>query len=150
MLDSRQDLGEYVWSIANTAMVAMKFGGVVLQWRVPAAIAVLACLSILAAPVDAEESRVPEVVSARPFLRSGRPGFQSYALVSYQNYPNHYAPYDDAPLRFYGPLGSELITGYDLYRWRETRTPGQEYGSSIFKPNLIFFDKFNHKSCCKH
>ena len=37
-----------------------------------------------------------------------------------------------------GPLGDYLTTGYDLYKWEEVRTPGQEYGSSIFKPNLMY------------
>ena len=32
-------------------------------------------------------------------------------------------------------MGDYLTTGYDLYFWEETRTPGQTYGSGIFKPN---------------
>ena len=75
----------------------------------------------------------PEVVSARPFLRWERPGYTNYAFQPYTNYPNHSAPYDDTPGAFYSPLGDYLMTGYPLYEWSETRTPGQEYGSSIFK-----------------
>ena len=37
-----------------------------------------------------------------------------------------------------GPLGDYLTTGYDLYKWEEVRTPGQEYGSGIFKPNIMY------------
>ena len=95
------------------------------------------------AATGAQESRLAEIERAGPFLRWDRPGYRNYALIHFQNYPNHYAPHDDTPLSFLGPLGNELITGYDLYAWRETRTPGQKYGSSIFKPNLMYNRAWN-------
>ena len=30
-------------------------------------------------------------------------------------------------------MGNYLITGYPLYEWREKRTPGTEWTSTIFK-----------------
>ncbi len=100
-------------------------------------------LALLALPagVHAEELRAgeaEEIVSARPFLRWERPGYRNFALRHYVNYPNHTIPYEDAPRSYYGPLGDYLITGYDLYSWEETRYPGQEFGSSIFKPNEMY------------
>ena len=79
--------------------------------------------------------RVEQVTSVRTFLRWERPIYRNYALNNFSNYPNHTLPYQDAPHTFFGPQGTELITGYDLYFWTESRGPEQEYGSSIFKPN---------------
>ena len=79
-----------------------------------------------------------EIVSTRPFLRYERPLYRNFAFDFYDNYPNHTFPFDDTPRALYGPLGDFLVNGYDLYGWQETRVPGQEYGSSIFKPNEMF------------
>ena len=104
--------------------------------RLPAAAVLIA---VAAAEVDAGAALgPPQVTSARPYLRWERPPYRNYALSDYRNYPNHTVPYTDEPRTFYGPLGAELITGYDLYTWNETRAPGQEYGSSIFKPNEMY------------
>ena len=87
--------------------------------------------------VAAQEQRTDgarETTSARPYLRWDRPEYRSFALQPYSNYPNHSVPYEDAPRAVYGPMGNYLTTGYDLYSWSETRQPGQEYGSAIFKP----------------
>ena len=81
------------------------------------------------------QSRVDEVKPRRTFLRWERPAYRNFALSNFSNYPNHSVPYQDAPRTFYGPLGTELTTGYDLFFWTESRNPEQEYGSSIFKPN---------------
>ena len=35
-------------------------------------------------------------------------------------------------------MGNQLTTGYNLYKWEEIRTAGQEYGSAIFKPNEMY------------
>ena len=78
---------------------------------------------------------VEEFSPPRTFLRWERPAYQNYALNNFTNYPNHAFPHHDAPRTLFGPLGSELITGYDLFFWTESRSPEQEYGSSIFKPN---------------
>ncbi len=77
-----------------------------------------------------QESPGIEVTSARPFLRWDRPAYRNYAIEHYGNYPNHTAPYRDAPRTFYGPIGNELITGYDLYSWNETGEAGISATSS--------------------
>jgi len=79
-----------------------------------------------------------EVVAERPFMRYERPSFRNFAFEPYTNYPTHTLPFDDTPRALYGPLGDFLLNGYDLYSWKETRVPGQQYGSSIFKPNEMF------------
>ena len=71
----------------------------------------------------------------RPFLRTERPAYRNYALQNFTNFRVHTWPYDEAPRTFYGFMGSQLTTGYDLYKWEETRSIGQQYGSAIFKPN---------------
>ena len=78
---------------------------------------------------------VDELYQSRPYLRWERPKYNNLALQNFTNYRDHNRPYDDAPRTFYGPMGDYLTTGYDLYFWEETRTPGQTYGSGIFKPN---------------
>ena len=83
--------------------------------------------------------RLAEVEPTRGFVRWERPNYRNFSFDPFQNYPNHAAPYTDAPRLFYGPLGNELIRGYDLYFWDETRQPGLDYGSSIFKPNSGIF-----------
>ncbi len=79
-----------------------------------------------------------ELDASRPFLRWERPGYNNLALQNFSNTANHTVPYDDSPRTYYGPMGDYLTTGYDLYLWEETRTPGQVYGSSIFKPNEMY------------
>ncbi len=81
---------------------------------------------------------VDEIYQSRPYLRWERPLYNNLALQNFSNYRNHTRPYDDTPRTFYGPMGDYLTTGYDLYFWEETRTPGQTYGSGIFKPNEYF------------
>ncbi len=91
--------------------------------------------------VQAQDTRVEataEIESARPFLRWERPSYRNFAFRNYTNYLNHSFPYEDAPRAYYGPLGDHLINGYDLYKWEETRAPGQEYGSAVFKPNEMY------------
>ncbi len=79
-----------------------------------------------------------ELHESRPFLRWERPAYNNLALQNFSNYENHYRPYDDSPRTYYGPMGDYLTTGYDLYFWEEVRTPGQVYGSVIFKPNEMY------------
>ena len=93
---------------------------------------------ILSVVCPAQERPADEVVSARSFLRWDRPAYRNHAFDHFVNYPNHTFPFDDTPRSHYGLLGDFLIRGYDLYSWKETRVPGQEYGSSIFKPNEMF------------
>ncbi len=92
----------------------------------------------LVCSVSAQRERVhgvDELYQSRPYLRWERPQYNNLALQNFTNYRDHTRPYDDAPRTFYGPMGDYLTTGYDLYFWEETRTPGQTYGSAIFKPN---------------
>jgi hypothetical protein len=106
------------------------------QHRMFFAMAICWCTSL-----PAEEDRVSgtsELDASRPFLRSERPAYQNFALTNFTNYPAHHWPYDDAPQTYYGFMGNRLTNGYDLYKWEETRTEGQEYGSAIFKPNEMY------------
>ena len=93
---------------------------------------------LLAVAAAGQESRVEQVTTPRSYLRWDPPVYRNYALNNFTNYPNHSLPYQDAPHTFYGPLGTELITGYDLFFWTESRGQEQEYGSSIFKPNEMY------------
>ena len=74
-----------------------------------------------------------ELADSRSLLRHERPAYRNFAISNFTQYPNHSVPYTDASQAHYGPLGSYLTTGYDLYSWSETRQHGQEWGSSIFK-----------------
>ena len=76
---------------------------------------------------------VNDAQSARPLLRWERPTYSNYAHQHFANYQNHSAPYEDSPQAFYGSMGNYLISGYPLYEWREERTPGHEWTSTIFK-----------------
>jgi hypothetical protein len=95
-------------------------------------------LLLLTSAALGQESRVEEIAPSRTYLRWERPAYRNYALSNFSNYPNHSLPYQDTPHTFYGPLGTELITGYDLFFWTESRGAAQEYGSSIFKPNEMY------------
>jgi hypothetical protein len=95
----------------------------------------------LASRAGAQKARVSgstETYESRPFLRWERPTYQNYAIDHFQNYDNHVFPYDDSRRTIYGPMGDYLVSGYDLYSWEENRTPGQVYGSAIFKPNEMY------------
>ena len=90
---------------------------------------------------SAQEQRTSGAVethSSRPYLRWDRPQYRNNAYQNFSNYPNHSFPYDDSRRTYFGPMGNYLTTGYDLYKWEEVRTPGQQYGSGIFKPNLMY------------
>jgi hypothetical protein len=88
----------------------------------------------LAASISAQARLgTPHVDAARFLLRQDQPLYRSFALQPFTNYPNHTAPYEDMPRAYYNVLGNHLITGYDVYGWREHRTRGLEYGSAIFK-----------------
>ena len=82
-----------------------------------------------------EEPRlgIPEILPSQDFLWRQLPQYNNFAFQGYSNYPDHTFPYADRPRAFYDSFGDPLIVGYDLYDWTERRTPGQDYGSSIFK-----------------
>ncbi len=111
---------------------------------VPAALALFLCSWI--SVIGAQESRVGQIERARPFLRWDRPGYRNYALVHSRITRTITLPTMTPRKVFVGPLGNELIAGHDLYAWRETRTPGQRYGSSIFKPNLMYNRAWNRRT----
>ncbi len=83
-------------------------------------------------------SQNEEIITQRLMIRRNAITYQNYAINNFTNYANHTFPFDDTPRAIYGPLGDFLLNGYDLYSWKETRVPGQDYGSSIFKPNEMF------------
>ena len=92
-------------------------------------------LTLAAAQADGEEERRPglsEFLPLRPFLRQERPSYHNYAFLPYSQYPDHAFPYQDNLRIHHDAMGNYLLTGYDLYRWEETRSPGLEYGSAIF------------------
>ena len=100
---------------------ALRWGG----WLVAAVLWALA--------VEGQKQPLEQTVAPRPFLRWERPAYRNFALNNYVNYPDHTIPYADAPRAYYGPMGNYLITGYPIYAWEETRVPGQQWGSAIFK-----------------
>ncbi len=108
--------------------------------RIAARITVVAFLS-WTSTLSAQEQRVEpslSVHSSRPYLRWDRLQYRNFAFENFSNYPDHTLPYEDSRRTYYGPMGNYLNAGYDLYKWEEVRTPGQEYGSGIFKPNIMY------------
>ena len=100
------------------------------------ALGILTSVSPLSAQQEERTSGSAQLYSARPTLRWDRPQYRNYAYQNFSNYPDHAFPFTDSKRTYHGPMGDYLVTGYDLYKWEERRTPGQEYGSSIFKPNI--------------
>ena len=96
---------------------------------------VVLALAIAEAAGTAEEpaALLEGVTTSRPFLRWDRPEYRNYAYQNLTNYAGHTYPFVDTPKDHYDSQGHYLMTGYDLYRWEETRVPEQEYGSAIFK-----------------
>ena len=95
-------------------------------------------LSALLAPwgfASADGLHLEEVASGRPFLRRERGPYRNFALQNFQNAPHHFFPYTDIPKGRYDSFGNFLVRGYDLYKWDEIRTPGQKFGSAMFKQN---------------
>ncbi len=91
--------------------------------------------------LSAQEQRAAgtsELHATRPHLRWERPKYRNFAYQNFSNYPDHTVPYEDSRRTYFGPMGDYLTTGYDLYKWEEVRTPGQQYGSGIFKPNIMY------------
>ncbi len=108
--------------------------------KIPLAfIALAAAATLCEAQVSKERiSNLLEVEKSRPLLRWDRPTYQNYSIDHFDNHPNHWYPYDDSRRTIYGPMGDFLVNGYDLYKWEERRTPGQVFGSAIFKPNEMY------------
>ena len=104
----------------------------------------LAALALWGFPAYAQNLPLDEVFPARPFLRGERVPYRNLAFQQYENYPNHTTPYTDSPTGYYDSFGNFLLTGYDLFRWEETRREGLKFGSDIFKtipgPWLSVFD----------
>ena len=111
----------------------------------------LLCTPILFTSAFAQESRIglAEVESRRSFLKQERPTYTNYSFKNFSNYPDHSPPYADHPTAFYGSMGNYLITGYDLWRWEEHRTAGQEYGSSIFQDRQPWVTVFDSMAMAK-
>ena len=82
-----------------------------------------------------DDLHLEKVASGRPFLRWERGSYRNFALQNYRNAPHHTSPYTDIPKGRYDSFGNFLVRGYDLYKWDEIRTPGQKFGSAIFKQN---------------
>ena len=104
------------------------------------AVSGIGILAWASAPEAQEEhtSGATSLYDARPYLRWDRPQYRNFAYRNFTNYPDHTLPYEDSRRTYFGPMGNYLTTGYDLYKWEEVRTPGQRYGSGIFKPNLMY------------
>ena len=77
-------------------------------------------------------------------LRVPKPHYTNYAHRRYTNYRDHTAPYTDHPRKFFGPLGDQLLTGYEIYSWQEKRGVGGQYGSAIYKDINVFRPIFEH------
>ena len=90
-------------------------------------------LSLCGLAVHGDDLPPDEVAPARPFLRWDRAPYDNFGWGNYENYTNHTFPHDDTPQAHYDSFGNFLLNGYDLYRWDEIRSPGQEFGSAIFK-----------------
>ena len=115
------------------------------------ALGILTWGSPLSAQQEERTSGSAQLYSSRPTLRWDRPQYRNYAYQNFSNYPNHAFPFTDSKRTYYGPMGDYLVAGYDLYKWEERRTPGQEYGSSIFKPNIgenLQWERSTTRWCC--
>jgi hypothetical protein len=71
-----------------------------------------------------------EITPQRLMIRRDAITYQNYAITHFKNYANHTIPIVPAfadnyhPREFYGPLGNELITGFEFLSWQELRRPG--------------------------
>ena len=90
------------------------------------------------------ELKIPEVVEPSPFLQRAPAGYRNYALRNFTNPPDHSFPFAGRPQAYFGSMGSYLITGYEVYTWSETRLPGQQFGSRMFKDLNAFRPLFDH------
>ena len=79
-----------------------------------------------------------QIMPTRLSLRVPKPHYTNYAHRRYTNYRDHTAPYTDHPRKFFGPLGDQLLTGYEIYSWQEKRGVGSQYGSAIYKDINVF------------
>jgi hypothetical protein len=102
----------------------------------------LVSASTPAETIDSPDLR--QVTTAGPLLRRELPAYRNFALRPYTNYPDHSPPYADHPQAFYSSLGNHLITGYEIYNWHETRQPGQQFGSRMFKDFNVWRPVFDH------
>ena len=88
--------------------------------------------------------KLPEVAEPSPFLQRTPPGYRNFALRQFTNPPDHSFPFSDRPRAYFGSMGTYLITGYEVYTWTETRVPGQQFGSRMFKDLNAFRPLFDH------
>ncbi len=71
-----------------------------------------------------------EITPQRLMIRRDAISYQNYAINHFVNYANHTRPIVLAlrdnyhPREFYGPLGNELLTGFEFLNWQELRQPG--------------------------
>ena len=85
-----------------------------------------------------------QIPPSRLALRMPTRLYANYAHRRYVNYTDHTAPYADHPSVYFGALGNQLITGYEIFSWREQRGFGGQYGSAIFKDINVFRPIFEH------
>ena len=76
-----------------------------------------------------------QIDESRSYMRIPGPTYRGFAIENFENSRAHVFPYNEAPKAYYSSMGDYLTTGYNVYQWLETRTPGQRFGSAIFKAN---------------
>ena len=96
------------------------------------------------------------VMHNRPFLMSPWREYQNYAFQNYKNYDNFLHPYTTARRNYYGPLGTFLINGYEVYLLTERRgsiIEGDSYASdpeerfnNVFSSVMVGSDAYNNWS----
>ena len=85
-----------------------------------------------------------ELASGNLLLRAQTPAYVNYAHHNFANYRNHATPYADHPRAYYGAMGDQLVTGYEIFSWTENRGLDEEYGSAIYKDINVFRPIFDH------
>ncbi len=93
---------------------------------------------------DQARLKLPEVETASSFLQRTFAPYRNYSFRHFTNPPDHSFPFADRPRAYYGSLGTYLITGYEVYTWTETRVPGQQFGSRMFKDMNALRPLFDH------
>ena len=94
--------------------------------------------------VDEAALGLPQIPPSRLALRMPTRLYANYAHRRYVNYRDHTTPYSDHPSVYFSALGNQLISGYEIFSWREQRGVGGEYGSAIFKDINVFRPIFEH------
>ena len=126
------------------------------QQRIHCSFAILLVFWTISRAEDDQTAALSRTLMSRPYLRCERPPCQNYAINHFAKYPEHswvsrtigsqqgVSFGVERPRALWSPLGDYIMTGYDLFYWRERRQPEQRFGSELFKDWGAWSQIFNH------